>query len=602
MANNYNLIKHLSRLVLLAVLVTGTLSAAPVNGAQVNPRVWADTADGQTGHFLVILRQQANPQQLAAGAVSWQEQGQQVTDGLQQVTKESQAGVLAELSKLGASYRSYWITNLVAVTGSQQVVEAMARRPDVAFIEPDRAFRVLLEPASQTPVGPDSPNGIDSIEWNITKVRAPELWAMGITGEGAVYANADTGVDWDHPALKPHYRGWDGTTPDHNYNWWDAIHTPIVGGSSCGYDLQVPCDDYGHGTHTTGTGVGDDGAGHQVGMAPGAKWIACRNMDGGVGRPSTYIDCLQFFIAPTDLAGNNPNPALRPDAVGNSYGCPASELCGVHDLQAAVEAVRAAGIFMSVSAGNSGSGCSTIDTPPALEASVFTVGATSSNDMITGFSSRGPVTVDSSNRRKPDLVAPGDNVRSSVPGGGFASMSGTSMASPHVAGAVVLLWSAFPALRGNIDLTESLLEQSAVAHTTSEGCGGDPPAAVPNNVYGYGRLDVRAVYDLLLPAAPGNLRVTGFTRHQVDLAWDDHSSNETGFQIERSPNGNPGSWQLVGTTAANVTTYNDPDLEANTKYYYRVRTINGLGDSAYTGPVSTTTLAYLLNLPFIQRW
>ncbi len=114
--------------------------------------------------------------------------------------------------------------------------------------------------------------------------------------------------------------------------------------------------------------VGDDGQGNQVGMAPEAKWIACRNMDDGVGRPSTYIECLQFFIAPTDLTGNNPDPSKRPDVIDNSYSCPPSELCTNLSLHEAVLQVRAAGIFMSVSAGNSGSGCATINEPPGLEA------------------------------------------------------------------------------------------------------------------------------------------------------------------------------------------------------------------------------------------
>ena len=88
--------------------------------------------------------------------------------------------------------------------------------------------------------------------------------------------NGDTGMRWTHNALKPHYRGWNGSTADHNYNWHDAIHS---GGGDCGPNHQEPCDDGGHGTHTTGVAIGDDGAGNQIGVAPGAKWIGCRNMD-----------------------------------------------------------------------------------------------------------------------------------------------------------------------------------------------------------------------------------------------------------------------------------------------------------------------------------
>jgi len=378
------------------------------------------------------------------------------------------------------------------VEGNRAAVEALAARPDVQAIESDDAFTVQLE----QPTAP-APDATTTAGWDLTWINVPAVWALGDTGQNTVYANADTGVQWDHPALKSHYRGWNGTAADHNYNWWDAIHADIDGnGNPCGFNLAVPCDDNGHGTHTMGTGIGDDGAGNQIGVAPGAKWIGCRNMDANVGRPSTYIECMQFFLAPTDLNGNNPDPSKRPDAVGNSYTCPSSELCSANSLLTAMDNMRAAGIFMSVSAGNSGSACSTVSDPPALYDSAITIGATGfQTDTIASYSSRGQVTADGSNRRKPDLVAPGSSVRSSYPTNSHATLSGTSMATPHVAGAVALLWSAFPGLRGNVDHTEFILEQTAVHLTTTQGCGGDTSSQVPNNVYGYGRIDVLAAYN-----------------------------------------------------------------------------------------------------------
>jgi len=504
------------RLALAAFLVlASTLAGAMVcrhaadeasaqTAASIDAQVLEDTAGGGTGHFLVVLVPQADTRQAADAARHFEARGHSVVEALRWEAKASQPAVGAALDAFGARYRAYWIVNAFAVEGGRAVVEAMAARPDVAAIESDRAFQVDLErpTAGSAVVAPLAPS---AIEWNVSWINAPAMWAQGYTGQGQILANADTGVRWEHPALKSHYRGWNGSTADHNYNWWDAIHSDISGNGSnpCGFSSPVPCDDSGHGTHTTGTAVGDDGAGNQVGVAPGAAWIACRNMDEGVGRPSTYIECMQFFMAPTDLNGQNPDPNRRPHAVGNSYICPPVELCEAHSLQTALENLRAAGVFMAASAGNSGPGCSTIDSPPALEDSAITVGATGfQTDVIASYSSRGPVTVDGSNRRKPDLVAPGSAVRSSYPPEGYATLSGTSMASPHVAGAVLLLWSAVPSISRAVDFTEFLLGQTAMHLTSDQGCGGDSSSQVPNNVYGHGRIDVLAAYGYASQSAP----------------------------------------------------------------------------------------------------
>ena len=305
-----------------------------------------------------------------------------------------------------------------------------------------------------------------------------------------VIAGQDTGYQWDHPALKGKYRGWNGSAANHNYNWHDAIHS---GGGVCGANAQAPCDDTDHGTHTMGTMVGDDGAGNQIGMAPQAKWIGCRNMDQGAGTPATYSECFQWFIAPTNLAGLNPDTTKAPHVINNSWGCPASEGCtDPLVLKTVVDNTRAAGIVVVVSAGNSGSSCSSVSDPPAIYDSAFSVGATDSSDAIASFSSRGPVTVDGSNRLKPDVSAPGVGVRSSIPGGGYTSLSGTSMAGPHVVGHVALLLSAMPSWKGQVDLVESRITQSALPRTSAQTCGGVPGSAIPNNTYGWGRIDALA--------------------------------------------------------------------------------------------------------------
>src|SRR4029450_3369830 len=144
------------------------------------------------------------------------------------------------------------------------------------------------------------------------------------------------------------------------------------------------------------------------GVAPGAKWIGCRNMGQGNGTPATYTECLQFFIARTNLQGQTPNPALRPHVMNNSWGCPPSEGCAAGTLETIVNNTTAAGIFVEVSAGNAGPSCSSVNDPPSIYAASYSTGAlTTGTNSVVGFSSRGPVTVDGSNRVKPDISAPG---------------------------------------------------------------------------------------------------------------------------------------------------------------------------------------------------
>jgi subtilisin family serine protease len=329
---------------------------------------------------------------------------------------------------------------------------------------------------------------------------------MGVTGEGVVIGGQDTGYEWTHPALQPHYRGWDGTNAEHNYNWHDAIHEDnpnTAPGNSCGFDLSQPCDDSGHGTHTLGPMVGDDSAGNQIGVAPNAKWIGCRNMEQRWGTPASYSECYEWFIAPYPLGGdsfNDGDPTRAPHVINNSWGCPQTEGCiDPNILRAVVNNVRAAGIVTVNSAGNTGSHCSSVNDPAAIYDASFTVGATQGiEDSIASFSSRGPVLIGGNNPAKPDITAPGVSIRTSTRGGGYGTASGTSFAAPHVTGVTALLISANPALAGNVDLLEKVMMETAVPRTTTQGCGGDGPEDVPNHVYGWGRIDAWTAYETVL--------------------------------------------------------------------------------------------------------
>lgn len=188
-------------------------------------------------------------------------------------------------------------------------------------------------------------------------------------------------------------------------------------------------------------------------------------------------------------------PELAPHIINNSWGCPPSEGCDANALRQIVETVRAAGLMVVASAGNNGPSCATVRDPIAIYDATFSVGAHNSSGTIASFSSRGAVAIDSSGRRKPDISAPGVAVRSTWVNQGFNTIQGTSMASPHVAGAVALLWSAVPALIGEIDQTEQVLIKSATPVPLNQ-CGEGGTPITPNNTYGFGRLDILAAVQM----------------------------------------------------------------------------------------------------------
>jgi len=475
------------RLFLLLLSVLG-LGCFPPESASADP--WEDKVDpwvidsagkGPT-EFLVLLSAKGDlggARAMTTKAARRRHVYQQLTD----TATRTQAPVIAALKALGVQYRSYWVVNGFWVQGDLAAIRALAQRADVAHVYANPLVRLEL-PAEAAPA---KRRADEAIEWNILKIKADSVWAEGFTGQGVVVGGADTGYAWDHPALLGHYRGWNGSAADHAYNWHDA-----TGGSP-----ESPIDPYGHGTPTMGTMVGDDGADNSIGVAPGARWIGCRNMDdGGYGTPARYIECYEWFIAPTDLNGQNPRPDLAPDIINNSWSCTASEGCtDPNVLLTAAQAVRDAGILTVHSAGNTGSACETVNAPAAIYTESFTVGATDRSDNIASFSSRGPVTVDGSDRLKPNVSAPGYLVRSSIPPTYYRNMSGTSMAAPHVAGLAALLLSVAPTL--NVGELETLIETTATPLTTTQTCGGVPGTQVPNNTFGWGRVDAWAAYQRL---------------------------------------------------------------------------------------------------------
>ncbi|UCG23502.1 MAG: S8 family serine peptidase [Chloroflexota bacterium] len=481
----------------LIALLAARNAGAGAWRAAVDPAVLAAYQEAEEVEFIVLLTERTDLS-MAREQSSKLAKGRFTYRALRETASASQADLLAELSNAGLSsgvtYRPFWIVNAVWVKADADILRQLAQRQDVKYIygNPRLPFDA---PVTQDPgLNPDA---TETVEWNLSLIGAPELWQRAIDGRGVVIGGQDTGYDWRHDALINQYRGWDGQSENHDYNWHDAIHSSD---GVCGADSDEPCDDHGHGTHTMGTMVGDDGGSNKIGVAPAARWIGCRNMDRGVGTPATYIECFEWFIAPTKIDGSDPEPSMAPDIINNSWSCPPDEGCndpGI--LQDAVDAVRAAGILTVQSAGNRGPGCATIDTPAAIYDASLTVGATTSSDHIASYSSRGPVLIDGSGRQKPDVVAPGSAIRSSYLNGGYNTLSGTSMAAPHVAGLAALLISAVPNLAGQVDRLESLILDSAVHKTSSQTCFHLPGDQVPNAVFGHGRIDAVAALRLTLP-------------------------------------------------------------------------------------------------------
>ena len=396
-----------------------------------------------------------------------------IINALQQTARNTQAEVLQILRTppsgpgltgqtiLTSEVKPLWIVNAVAAKGSLETVLALAAHPDVEIVRLDKTIRISQPPIPDSQFMnlnlqfPQHPK-MQTVEWGINKIRADLVHdALGIDGTGVVVANIDSGVDWFHPALQTKYRGFTGSgnLPLHIGNWFDAT----------GEGAIYPVDGNGHGSHTMGTMVGDNG----IGVAPGAKWIAARGFNSfGLAQNSWLHAAFQWMLAP------NGDPALAPDIVNNSWG---NDNGFSTEFEGDVQALLNAGIYPVFSAGNNGPGLGTVGSPGSLD-NAFSVGATTIDDEIALFSSRGPSPW---GEIKPEVSAPGKNIRSSLPGGAFGNLDGTSMAAPHTSGLAALLLQASPSLANNLSDISNVMQSTAV----------DLGSPGPDNNYGAGRID-----------------------------------------------------------------------------------------------------------------
>lgn len=467
------------------------VSRWPVGQQDASAKIHKAVADSFSAKgeatYLVKLRAKADVEAVAGAARKAAQPAHKeiqartgVIQALKQTANSSQQSLVDELAKAQARgevsrFEQFWVANLILVKSSRQVMEQVAKRSDVEQILPNSEIHLVKGPDNSITATPDTATTTgqaqnapavegtvapQSVEWGVQRVGAPQVWnTYGINGAGTVIASLDTGVDWTHPALHDRWRGYNPSTgeTDPTYSWFDAVS-----------GQAMPYDDHGHGTHTVGTAAGQDPEGqNQIGVAPGARWIGAKILSGsGSGTAEDILRAGQWVIAPGG------NPAMAPDVVNNSWGGGA----GIDEwFRDVVRAWRASGIFPAFAAGNSGPGTGTVSEPGNYPES-FAVGATDISDNLASFSSRGPSPYD---EVKPEVSAPGVNVRSSVPGGGYeGGWSGTSMATPHVAGTVALLRSADASL--TVDQIEQILIQSADPKTNSQ------YPDVPNNGYGHG--------------------------------------------------------------------------------------------------------------------
>jgi subtilisin family serine protease len=498
-------------LISFLVLVSQDSAWAAQNGSEkIEGSLLDQISTEGSADFILRFNDQADL--TPAYSMDWNGRGEYVYNALRETAERSQAEAKAILDARGMTYQTFMAGNdLYVFGGSQQggknytssqelsTLNQLAALPEVSSVRATHTYTIdpnwmshpyenitwagdLLAKQLLTTV---TDTVTASMDWGIVDTKANQFWStLGVKGSGMVVANIDTGVQWNHPALYQEYKC--GNDPTDPKCWYDPAN--ICGGSAC--------DNNGHGTHTMGTMVGDDdpGLAYIVGMAPDAKWIACKGCESNECSEFALNACADWVLAP------NGNAANRPNVVNNSWG----DVGGDAWYSAKVQAWVAAGIFPAFSAGNFGNACSTLGSPGDYQAS-FSSAAHDDTRNIAYFSSRGPsVAFGDTPYTKPNISAPGVFICSSSPTNSWNCWaSGTSMASPHSAGAVALLWSCNPDLIGNVDATFRLLQNTA--DTALVGNCGAPADGEGNYTFGYGYLDVLAAgyetCDRIRPAA-----------------------------------------------------------------------------------------------------
>jgi hypothetical protein len=470
---------------------------------------------------VIVRMQDARPKNVLNAGLSKSARVGALYGDLTSLASASQSGALSYLNsaasrQAASDIRPLWIINGIAVSATPEVIEALAARTDVLSITPDRTFSLrdingpeappvtelnradqarqiadVLRQSLEKPLsGPAAPPAPGASAWGVNKIGADRVWrGLGITGRDVVVGIIDSGVDWNHGALRTNYRGYTGSpAADHLHSWLDATDERSA----------YPVDISGHGTHVAGTAVGQNG----IGVAPGAKWIAARIFNGqDLAKDSWVHTAFEWLLAPGG------DPAYAPDVINNSWGDSNGRL---FEFLRDLSVLNEAGIFVVFAAGNSGPGDRTVGSPASLPGA-YAVGATDNEDDLARFSSRGPSPFNE--EQKPEISAPGVRVVSAWPGGVYYELNGTSMAAPHVAGLVALMLSAKP------DMKRAEIITAIQTHAVPLG------VPLPNMLFGHGRIDAyRTVLSLINTGViNGNVRdgpqaIEGATVTAQDIA------------------------------------------------------------------------------------
>jgi len=469
------------RAVALGALALSTAANAGLIDPNLGDRL-ATAGPREVISTLVYLVDQADVEfmtaQLDAAGSHLSARHDEILAELRQIAAHTQPEVLAAIQALPAGSvklaKPYWITNCIRLDATRAIIETIADRPDVEMVY----LNYPIEGIHPAVIGAADAGGAvaGSVpEQGLVAIHAPDAWALGYDGSGVLVSNVDTGVDANHSSLASRWAG-TGTNYIGHPEW--AWLDPYAGQNNFPYDQN------GHGTHTMGTICGG-APGDQIGVAPGATWIAAGAIDRGGGVAQTVADAIESFqwIVEPDL-----NPFTDwdvPAVCSNSWGVTTGHGYPPCDetFWAFLDNCEASGIVIVFAAGNESSSGLRRPSDRATDAyrtlSVAAVDGNNGSYPLASFSSLGPTncTPNGASAIKPDIAAPGVDVRSAWPGGGYQFLSGTSMATPHIAGVVALIRDANP------NLTVQQVKQIIYENVLDLGTPGE------DNSYGHGLID-----------------------------------------------------------------------------------------------------------------